>query len=249
MPHARTHSRDEARGARPRRAPGEIRRLLIDAAREVFEERGYARATTREITRRAGVAETLLFRTFGSKANLFTQAVLRPLADLFHEWVQHVAQIPPTVDVADTSYEFNESLYEMAAANRGLLLTFFSTAVFEPEVLAANDAIATISESLDDLAAASESGLHRLHVDLDGYDVLVSSRIVVGTILAMALFGGVLLPSGERARDRDQVLRELTRQILFGGLNLRPPGNGQLSRRPRGARTARSSRTSASPHR
>jgi len=226
MPHARKHSRNESRGGRPRRAPGEIRRLLIDAGREVFEERGYARATTREITRRAGVAETLLFRNFGSKANLFTEAVLLPLADFFDEWVQRVAHVQPNLDVTDSTYRFNESLYEMAAANRGLLLTFFSTAVFEPEVLSAHDAIATISESLDDLAAASESELLRLRVDLDGYDVLVSSRIVVGTILAMALFGSILLPSGERARDRDQVLRELTRQILFGGLNLRPARNG-----------------------
>src|SRR5436190_8015661 len=118
MAETRTGARARGHG---RRAPGEIRRLLLRTAREVFEERGYARATTREITARAGVAETLLFRNFGSKANLFAEAVLQPLSEFFDDWVRRFAFTPPDQEVETTMHAFGESLYEMAVANRGLL--------------------------------------------------------------------------------------------------------------------------------
>jgi AcrR family transcriptional regulator len=201
---------------------GEVRPLLLESARQLFEEKGYARATTREITQRAGVAETLLFRNFGSKANIFAEAVLLPLADFFRDWVHRVTEGGPTGDVEANQYEFTKTLYEMAAENRGLLLTFFATAVFEPEVLEAPNALATISHALDDLAAASAAELIRLGIDLRDYDVVTRSRAVVGMILAMALFESIIVPSTSHARSQDEVLHELTRQILFGGFNQRP---------------------------
>lgn len=47
------------------------RRKLLAAATEVFAEKAYAGATTKEIAKRAGVTEPMLFRHFGSKAALF----------------------------------------------------------------------------------------------------------------------------------------------------------------------------------
>lgn len=224
-----------------RRAPGEIRRLLIDTARVVFEERGYARATTREITARAGVAETLLFRNFGSKANLFAEAVLRPLSDFFDDWVRRFAPAPPGQPVEVTQHDFGESLYEMAVANRGLLLTFFATATFEPEVFAGQEAMAMIRRSLDELAAASQHELERFGVNLEDYDVLLASRMTVGAILSLALFESILLPTGEQARTQAQLIRELTRQTLFGGFNLRPADLNGIEHGTPGSGTQRSS--------
>jgi AcrR family transcriptional regulator len=43
---------------------------VIDAANELFAERGYAATTTRAIAERAGVNEVTLFRRFGSKAGI-----------------------------------------------------------------------------------------------------------------------------------------------------------------------------------
>jgi AcrR family transcriptional regulator len=45
------------------------------AARELFSELGYSRATTRAIAARAGVTEVTLFRHFETKANLFRSLV------------------------------------------------------------------------------------------------------------------------------------------------------------------------------
>ena len=53
----------------------ERRQQILDAAREVFTERGFARATTAEIARTAGIAEGTIYNYFGSKRDLFTELV------------------------------------------------------------------------------------------------------------------------------------------------------------------------------
>lgn len=57
-----------------RRDAAATRQLLLDAAIELFAERGYDRTTVRDIATRAGVNQALLFRYFGSKEALFAAA-------------------------------------------------------------------------------------------------------------------------------------------------------------------------------
>ncbi|MFD9825590.1 TetR/AcrR family transcriptional regulator [Streptomyces violascens] len=58
-----------------RRDAGATRRRLLDAARDLFAERGYEGATVREIAERAGANQALLFRYFGSKQGLLAEVV------------------------------------------------------------------------------------------------------------------------------------------------------------------------------
>jgi AcrR family transcriptional regulator len=51
------------------------RERILDAARQVIEERGAARMTTKEIARAAGVAEGTLFKYFDRKDDLLLAAV------------------------------------------------------------------------------------------------------------------------------------------------------------------------------
>lgn len=53
----------------------ETRQRIIDAAVEIGSRLGYAKATTRAIAQAAGVNEVTLFRHFGSKRNLFAEAI------------------------------------------------------------------------------------------------------------------------------------------------------------------------------
>ena len=57
------------------------RAQILDAATAVFAEKGYHRATTREIARRAGVAEGTIYNYFESKADLLIGMITR-LAEL-----------------------------------------------------------------------------------------------------------------------------------------------------------------------
>lgn len=60
--------------SRPRDAAA-TRLALLEAAGAVFDERGYERATTREIGERAGVDPALIARYFDGKEGLFMAAI------------------------------------------------------------------------------------------------------------------------------------------------------------------------------
>ena len=71
--------RSSRRGARRRRRdPDDKRTRILDAARALFVERGYATTTTADIARRAGVSEGIVFHHFGSKS-----AVLQAVASAY----------------------------------------------------------------------------------------------------------------------------------------------------------------------
>jgi TetR/AcrR family transcriptional regulator len=65
---------------------GDVRREQIAvAARDVFAVRGLAGARTREIAKAANVTETVLYRHFASKEEIFEAAVLEPVERLASE--------------------------------------------------------------------------------------------------------------------------------------------------------------------
>ncbi|MGA5411816.1 TetR/AcrR family transcriptional regulator [Streptomyces lavendulocolor] len=82
------------------------RERLLAAASGLFAERGYERATVRDIAARAGVNQALLFRHFGSKRALFGEVVARDGAEQLRntpperlvETVLMSMLAPPTVD-------------------------------------------------------------------------------------------------------------------------------------------------------
>ncbi|WP_244303913.1 TetR/AcrR family transcriptional regulator [Streptomyces lydicus] len=63
--------------AHHRRSARDTRLRLLDAASELFAERGYERTTVRDIAARAGANQALLFRYFGSKKALFGEVMAR----------------------------------------------------------------------------------------------------------------------------------------------------------------------------
>ncbi|WIX83618.1 TetR family transcriptional regulator [Amycolatopsis carbonis] len=68
---------------------------LLDAARELFAERGFDRATVRDIASRAGANQALLFRYFGSKEAVFEAAMT-------HGGFAQLDAIPPEHLFAET---------------------------------------------------------------------------------------------------------------------------------------------------
>lgn len=65
----------ESESAGRRRDSAATRAALLAAAQELFAERGYERATVRDIAAHAGVNQALLFRYFGTKDELFRAAI------------------------------------------------------------------------------------------------------------------------------------------------------------------------------
>ena len=58
----------------------DTRAEILDAAREVFGESGFDRATIRDIAARAGVDPALVHHYFGTKGNLFAASIELPVS-------------------------------------------------------------------------------------------------------------------------------------------------------------------------
>ncbi len=67
-----------------RRDPEAKKMAILRAARRMFTERGYADTTVRDIADRAGVNQSLIFRYFGSKEELFERSAPR------HEYINEL---------------------------------------------------------------------------------------------------------------------------------------------------------------
>ncbi len=78
---------DDAQGKRERRKearPGE----LLDAALDLFVEKGFAATRAEEVAARAGVSKGTLFLYFPSKEELFKAVVRENISGRFQEWGQ-----------------------------------------------------------------------------------------------------------------------------------------------------------------
>lgn len=193
-----------ARKRRIRRSTGEIRALILEAARAVFAERGFAGATTRHIATRAEVAEPLIFNNFGSKATLFAEAVIQPFNARFSEFLTYSDSLPS--DREYRSAEYVRALYPFLRDHAGLLLAL---------VKSAGDMDAASIHGLDDYFSRSVARIRSqyekaaLQFDVPP-DLMV--RYSFGMLAGAVLFGDWFFPEGEP----DEGLAEATlARMLF----------------------------------
>jgi AcrR family transcriptional regulator len=199
-------------GRRPR---GEARRLLLDAARELFARQDYRATTTREIAEAAGVTEYLLFRHFGSKAGLFREALVVPFTSFVESFSQTwEAVVPEETDEEELSRQFVGRLYDVLVEHKGLLLTLVaSDGLSEEEIEGAG--IADIRRAITQLGQNSAEGmrlrgLHSGQPDLPAHSTVA---MIVGMVALRSTF------FGNRPPPREAIVDELVQAILHGFLH------------------------------
>jgi TetR/AcrR family transcriptional regulator len=91
-----------------KRLPAEQRsKQILRCAIRVFAKKGYHGATTKRIAEEAGVAEALIYRYFGSKRGLFTEAVRRTAERLVDGLEQAFARFPDhPARAVEATYDF-----------------------------------------------------------------------------------------------------------------------------------------------
>lgn len=197
---------------RTRRSAETVRTLILNAARELFSERGYSGTATREIAARAGVAEVLLFRHFGSKANLFQQTVFEPLNRYIREFqVEHLERGDAAPGTEPETQDFIAGLRNLLSTNRQLLMSAIAADMLESEV----------ADGLRDNEALREYFLtaeRYLEPNRDKYlvDLPLGVRFSFATALGVALFQDWLFADMEKQPDPRQFLTELTTYMLGG---------------------------------
>ena len=196
-----------------RRRPGEVRALLLEAARDVFAQKGYGGASTREIAEAADVSEALLFRHFKSKANLFDEAVMLPFTefvdDFMTRWEAQRAQ--PWSD-EQLMTEFVTQLYERMTENRRLVLALIAASAHEVDALKNDQFEIGLSGMLDRLVeiGETEAGPRGFHVD---YAIAV--RAVAGMVVSMAVLGPWMF-EGRKRPPTERIVAEMVAVALHG---------------------------------
>jgi AcrR family transcriptional regulator len=203
----------EAKATRRRR--GEPRRLLLDAARDLFARQGYRSTTTREIAEAAGVLEHLLFRNFGSKAALFREALVVPFTSFVDEFAETwLSVVPEDTDEEELAGRFVGQLYDLFVEHRGLVMTLSaSEAMSEEELVEAG--IADISRALGVLGRISAEGMDIRGLRSDHPDLAAHSTVAM--IAGMATFRSTFF--GAKPPPRKVIVDELTQAILHGFLH------------------------------
>ena len=203
------------RSAVSRRPRGEPRRLLLDAARELFARQDYRGTTTREIAQAAGVTEHLLFRHFGSKAALFREALVLPFTGFVEEFGRTwQSVVPEETKEEELTEHFVGQLYDVFVQHQGLFLTLMAAeALSEEEKTEAG--IAEIGQALSLLGQISAEGMNLRGLRSNPPDLPAHSTVAM--IAGMAALRSTIF--GPKPPPRAVIVDELIQAILHGFLH------------------------------
>ena len=181
---------------------------MLAAGREVFAERGYAGATTKEISVRAGVGEVLLFRHFGNKAGLFDEAVLAPFETFVDQWADQWARHGLSGDSMHAlGRAYIDLLYGFFDDNRQLVVALLSAQAHHPAAAARLGAMfARLAETVREGTA---------EYSLPSRDPVSTVRLTFGMVLSTIEHADLFFGDGARP-TRDEIVDELTHFMLYG---------------------------------
>jgi AcrR family transcriptional regulator len=200
-----------------RRRRGEPRRLLLEAARDLFSAQGYSGTSTREIAERAGVSETLMFRYFGSKVGLFREALVSPFVEFVEDFnAKWQAGSNANLDEEELSRRFIGDLFDLFRKNRGLVVMLWAADAQSGSELAEAGVFDEINEELRVLVEiGTAESVRRQGRALGRQDL--ATRSTLAMVAGMAVFGESFY--GKKPPARKDIVEELTQAVLHGHLH------------------------------
>lgn len=203
-----------------RRRPAEVRQLIVDAAGEVFREKGYSDATTEEIGERAGVSGSVMYRYFPTKSELFRASALHPFVAFLSQF-REVWQSTFDQEWTDLALmrEFIGDLFEHLTTHRDTLVGLLSAeGRLDPGAI--SELQATFAEMFAEFgtwgAAISD---RRKWISPDDFEL--TFRLLLGMVSGSVAFERWYLDSGSGAYSRDHVVDHMSSLMLYG-LRLKP---------------------------
>ena len=184
----------------PERKGQRTRQRILLAARKVFAEAGYEKATIRGIAELSDVDKASVIKHFGSKQDLFDEAV---------QWTVPVDELT-TADPAQTAQNFLQGMLDAWAADPdGPMAVLLRTAMTSPDALellrtqVTEQAVTSVAATIDGpdarlraaLLSAVLMGIASQRYLLQFPDLAAASDDDIVRIMAPVL-GGLLSPDG-----------------------------------------------------
>ncbi|MBG6119975.1 MULTISPECIES: TetR/AcrR family transcriptional regulator [unclassified Sphingobium] len=171
------------RRRRPRRNEADLRKLILNAAKEEFRLHGYEGARTKAIADRAAVSESLLFRYFGPKADLLEAVTLSPFTALIQSFYDRYGSSGSLEDHRRNTRLFVEELTHYLRENRMLIAR-----ALQPDVRGKASAGATVLHDYFVQSVGFVSRLQPLFKRGGDADIDLTVRVGFGMVVASVLF-------------------------------------------------------------
>lgn len=176
-----------------RRSGEEVVARLKDAASTEFGSNGYSRAKTASIAQRAGVSENLLFKHFGSKANLFNDTVFSPMEEHFAEFSRnHVVGAGGVDNRREVSKQYIAEMQHFIRSHADAIMLLIVSKSFEAGEVNGIDKVSGLHRYFEDTA---EIVRKRLPAGAE-VDPRLVACISFSTILSCEIFADWLFPEG-----------------------------------------------------
>lgn len=183
---------------------------ILAAARKVFAQHGFSRATTDEIAREAGVSPGLIFHYFKSKKELLVE-VIAPLAV---DSLTRSLSAAEGSSVEDLLVRFLQGHGEFMLQNQDLLKVIFSEAQFHEEVreLVVSRLLARGTGVLEAYFQRQvDAGTFRSDIDIQ-----VTARAFIGLFFAIMALKGLFRDPVFMERESSTTYRQMVRLFLDG---------------------------------
>lgn len=190
---------------------------LLDCAMQLFAAHGYARATTAELAKLAGVTEPIIYRHFDSKLELFVALIERTAAMTLTSWERELA------GVSDPSERLRRLIGEnpMVSEQGRLAYRVFLQAITEADNPKIHEALMRHIQSVHaflmrELERAQENHkvTARFSAELIGW-LLIHLGMGYGVLSAMAIPGHGTDKTGSH-------VQEVIARLLVGRTGERP---------------------------
>ncbi len=186
------------------RLPASKRReQLLDCAARLFATSGYARATTAQIARAAGVTEPIIYRHFKSKRDLFVALIARTGEDTIAQWRAHLADASDAAERLRRVIGDNPMVSERGRMTYRVILQAI-TEVDDAEILRAiRGHIAALHQFLQaeiERAQVEHKVTSRFSAEIIAW-LLVHAGLGYGVLSAMSVEGHGIDQAGTHVRD------------------------------------------------
>lgn len=201
---------------RKRRSPEDLRNRILQAAADEFRRCGYAGATTAAIARQADVTEAQLFRYYGSKAQLFREAIFKPLDEQLSNFVaSHMAPDSPE-SFRESSALYIDELQRFVSENSEMLTSLIVAQTYDRESAQGVSAIGSLGEYFDRGAAtmtARMKGPAKVPPEL-------MVRVSFAAVLACTMFKDWIFPPGLASETK---IHEAVKDFVREGIGANHP--------------------------
>jgi AcrR family transcriptional regulator len=208
-----TARKSSAPARRKRRSRGDILDRIVRAAVEEFKCYGFTGTTTAAIARKAEVTEAQLFRCFGSKSNLFREAIFKPLDAHFLKFIHdNLADDGSNTSIREITYRYTAELQRFIREHSDALTSMMFAQNYDPAPKRGTAGIQSLSTYFDRCAAITEARMH----GKPKFDLQMMVRVSFVAVLGCVMFKDWIFPPG-LANDED-ITAAVSNFVLSGAI-------------------------------